>query len=61
MESRKLKTPYVVLSIAVVVLFYLVPYLMLSESRNLELALFWSVITLSWLTVTNVLLVRGLI
>lgn len=61
MRPRKLKTPYVISSIAVVVLFYLVPYLMLSGARNLELALFWSVTTLLWLTITNVLLMRGLI
>ncbi|MEM0025733.1 MAG: hypothetical protein QXV93_06810 [Zestosphaera sp.] len=61
MKSRRLKTPYVILSVAVVMLFYLVPYLRLSKVGSLELAVFWSITTLAWLIVTNLLLMRDLI
>ncbi len=61
MRPRRLRTPYTILSIVVIALFYAVPYVMLNESRGLELALFWSLTTLAWLTITNLLLVRGLI
>ena len=61
MKTRKLRTLYIILSIGLVILFYSVPYLILNEARNVELATFWSIITLTWLIVTNLLLVRGLI
>lgn len=61
MKSRRLKTPYTVLSVAIVILFYLMPYLALSKVRNLELVVFWSLVTLVWLVVTNSLLMRDLL
>lgn len=61
MKTRKLRTLYIILSIGLVILFYSVPYLILNEARNVELATFWSIITLTWLIVTNLLLMRGLI
>lgn len=61
MKSRKLKTPYTVLSAAIVILFYSIPYLTLSNVRNLELVVFWSLVTLIWLVVTNSLLMRDLL
>ncbi len=61
MRPRRLRIPYTILSIVLIALFYAVPYVMLNESQGLELALFWSLTTLVWLTITNLLLVRGLI
>ncbi len=61
MRPSRLRTPYTILSIVLIALFYAVPYVMLKDSRGLELALFWSLTTLVWLTITNLLLVRGLI
>jgi len=61
MRPRRLRIPYTILSIVLIALFYTVPYVMLNESQGLELALFWSLTTLVWLTITNLLLVRGLI
>jgi hypothetical protein len=61
MRPRRLRTPYTILSIVVIAFFYVVPYVTLKESRGLELTLFWSLTTLVWLTITNLLLVRDLI
>ncbi|MEO3993948.1 MAG: hypothetical protein QN229_06580 [Desulfurococcaceae archaeon TW002] len=61
MKSRRLRTPYIISSIAAVLLFYLIPYLTLSKVKNLELVTFWSAITLVWIIITNLLLMRDLL
>lgn len=61
MRSHRLKITYTALSVATVMLFYLIPYLTLSKVRNLELVMFWSLVTLVWLVVTNSLLMRDLL
>ncbi|MCS7097719.1 MAG: hypothetical protein NZ922_01915 [Candidatus Methanomethyliaceae archaeon] len=52
----KIKSLYFILSLIVIILFYIIPY---SIFHGFEIAIFWFVITLAWLIITNFLLLRG--
>lgn len=61
MRLRSLKRYYLKLSIVVVLMFYLIPYMLLKNPPGLELLFFWVGVTFAWLVVTNALLIGDLI
>ncbi|MEM2020759.1 MAG: hypothetical protein QXP80_00835 [Zestosphaera sp.] len=61
MKLRSLKRRYLKLSIFVVLMFYLIPYMLLKNPLGLELLFFWVGVTFTWLVVTNALLIGDFI
>lgn len=60
MRSRGLKRHYLLASIIVICLFYIIPYTFLKKASGIELIAFWTGISLAWLAVTNTLLAGDL-
>lgn len=54
----KCKMIYFALSLIVVLAFCIIPYSKL-HANGLELIVFWSITTLMWIIITNVLLLSG--
>lgn len=61
MKLRSLKRRYLKLSIFVVLMFYLIPYMLLKNPLGLELLFFWVGVAFTWLVVTNALLIGDFI
>ncbi|MCY0868016.1 MAG: hypothetical protein OWQ48_02140 [Desulfurococcus sp.] len=54
-----MRKAYVAGSIVVMLVFFLVPYLLLENTRGFELLLFWSLLTAAWIAVSAIYLWRS--
>ncbi|MEM2005619.1 MAG: hypothetical protein QW705_01025 [Zestosphaera sp.] len=60
MKPGSLRKHYILASIIVMCLFYIIPYMFLRKVLGFELFAFWVGLSLTWLTVTNILLIGDL-
>jgi len=47
------RTTYALLSVLVIIAFYLIPYTYLRSSKDLTLTAFWTSLTLLWIITSN--------